>query len=198
MEALSTAYVLTGDGSYAHQAAILIDRVADLYPLFDFKTQGNYGNKPTLTNGAVDNWHDANRDMLIIALAYDRIRPALPGDTALVTFLSKQARQYRLDNPKTSWAEIRRNIEDRLFREALLVHPERVISNYPRGEVLRAVLIEILDEPGADRVLAEMLDTMVERASRVDGVTGEKGLSSYSAYTVAGPRRGSLCRWVPR
>jgi len=186
MEALSTAYVLTGDGSYAHQAAILIDRVADLYPLFDFKTQGNYGNKPTLTNGAVDNWHDANRDMLIIALAYDRIRPALPGDTALVTFLSKQARQYRLDNPKTGWAEIRRNIEDRLFREALLVHPERVISNYPRGEVLRAVLIEILDEPGADRVLAEMLDTMVERASRVDGVTGEKGLSSYSAYTVAG------------
>ncbi|MEI8315637.1 MAG: heparinase II/III family protein [Verrucomicrobiota bacterium] len=186
MEALSTAYVLTGDGSYAHQAAILIDRVADLYPLFDFKIQGNYGNKPTHTNGAVDNWHDANRDMLLIAMAYDRIRPALSGDTALVTFLSQQARHYHLENSKVCWEDIRRNIEDRIFRDALFVHPERVISNYPRGEIMRAVLIEILGEPGSDKVLAEMLDVIVERATRVDGVTGEKGLPSYCAYTIAG------------
>ena len=182
IEGLSTAYVLTGDGSYARQAAILIDRVADLYPLFDYRTQAQQAN----TNGAVDNWHDANRDMFLLAVAYDRIRPALPGDTALVAFLSAQARRYHLDNPKANWADIRRNIEDRLFREALLVHPERVISNYPRGEILRAVLIEILGEPGSEKLLEEMLLAMVDRATRVDGVTGEKGLPSYCAYTIAG------------
>ena len=182
IEALSTAYVLTGDGSYARQAAILIDRVADLYPLFNYRTQAQQAN----TNGAVDNWHDANRDMFLLALAYDRIRAVLPSDLALVDFLSAQARRYHLDNRKTHWAEIRRNIEDRLFREALLVHPERVISNYPRGEILRAVLIEILGEPGSEKLLQEMLLAMVDRATHVDGVTGEKGLPSYCAYTIAG------------
>ena len=180
IEALSTAYVLTGDGSYAHQAAILLDRVADLHPLFDFAVQVRQD-----SDGYVDVWHGANGDVLGMAFAYDRIRPALPGDTVLAAFLSEQARRYRLDNPKKNWADIRRNIEDRIFRDALLVHPERVHSNYPRGEILRMVLTEVLGEPGSDQVLAEMLDVMAERASRVDGVTGEKGLSSYCMYTIA-------------
>ncbi len=37
---LATAYVVTGETVYAHKAVILLDRVADLYPTFDFKTQG--------------------------------------------------------------------------------------------------------------------------------------------------------------
>jgi len=180
IETLSTAYVLTGDGSYARQAAILLDRVADLFPLFDHDRQVRQG-----TAGYVGPWHASNLHVLRMAFAHDRIRPALAGDTALVAFLSEQARRYRLDNPKKNWDDIRRNIEDRIFRDALLVHPERVSSNYPRGEILRMVLIEILGEPGSDKVLAEMLDVMVERATRVDGVTGEKGLSSYSMYTIA-------------
>ncbi|MCG3147498.1 MAG: hypothetical protein PCFJNLEI_00938 [Verrucomicrobiae bacterium] len=181
IEVLSTAYVLTGDGSYARQAAVLLDRVADLHPLFDFATQGVIYGAGQRSNGAVDNWHAANVDVLGMAFAYDRIRPALPGDAVLVEFLSRQARRYELANPKTSWADIQRNIETRIFREALHVHPERFVSNAPRGEILRAVLTEILGEPGAE----EMLDVMVANAVRVDGVTGEKGLASYCFYVIA-------------
>ena len=56
--ALSSAYQLTGDPVYAHKAAILLDRVADVYPAFDFMKQGilyesDHG------NGYVSVWHDA-------------------------------------------------------------------------------------------------------------------------------------------
>ena len=37
---LAAAYVITGERIYAHKAAVLLDRVADLYPRFDFGTQG--------------------------------------------------------------------------------------------------------------------------------------------------------------
>jgi len=185
IEALSTAYVLTGDASYAHQTAILLDRVADLHPLFDFATQGIIYEGGQRSNGSIDNWHAANRDVYALALAYDRVRAALPGDSTLVEFLSTQARRHVLENPKSSWADIQRNIETRIFREALTVHPERFISNAPRGEILNAVLIEILGDPGAEAIVAQMLDTMVRNTVRVDGVTGEKGLASYCYYVIA-------------
>ena len=37
---LAHAYILSADQIYAHKAAILLDRVADLYPTFDFGQQG--------------------------------------------------------------------------------------------------------------------------------------------------------------
>src|SRR5688572_15476085 len=37
---LTAAYILTGDRDYAHKAGVLLDRIADVYPTFDFKTQG--------------------------------------------------------------------------------------------------------------------------------------------------------------
>lgn len=37
---LSLAYAMSGDRVFAHKAAILLDRVADLYPTFDYLTQG--------------------------------------------------------------------------------------------------------------------------------------------------------------
>src|SRR5690606_17823559 len=37
---LSAAWAVTGEPEYARKAGILLDRVADLYPTFDFKTQG--------------------------------------------------------------------------------------------------------------------------------------------------------------
>lgn len=36
---LTAAYVVTGDPGYAHKAAALLDRIADLCPTFDFKTR---------------------------------------------------------------------------------------------------------------------------------------------------------------
>ena len=182
--ALAEAYVLTNETIYAHKAAILLDRVADLYPLFDFARQSTaYTNTPA-GDGYVTVWHDACEDTREMALAYALIRDALPGDTTLIAFLAEQARQYALENPKTTGEDIRRNIEERILRDAL-AHPYKIHSNYPRGDIALAVLTGILDPKGARAARATMHDVMIERATRVDGVTGEKGLPAYSAYTIA-------------
>jgi hypothetical protein len=78
---LSAAYLATGDPAYAHKAGVLLDRVADLYPTFDFGQQGVLYETEADT-GYVSTWHDACRETRELALAYDRVSPALQ-DVAL-------------------------------------------------------------------------------------------------------------------
>lgn len=178
---LGAAYVLTGDASYAHKALVMLDRVADLYPTFDFQPQGIMYEGPG-TAGYVSTWHDACEETRELALAYDMVFPALEGDGTLIAFLAKQATQYQLDNSKATVSDIRRNIEGRILRDAL-AHPEKVYSNYPRTEICKAVITKTLQEP--DEALWAILDPMLEKATAVDGVTGEKGLSGYASFTVS-------------
>ena len=74
---LGAAYVLTGDPAYAHKGAILLDRVADLWPEFDFKTQAVVYEKRLGSNGYVSTWHDACPEVREMALAYDMIFEAI-------------------------------------------------------------------------------------------------------------------------
>jgi hypothetical protein len=179
IDALAGAYVLTGEAVYAHKAAILLDRVADLYPLFDFKQQSVHKG---VSNGYVTTWHGACEDTRRLALAYDMIREAIPQDAALVEFLSGQARRYQLDNPKIQGSDIQRNIEERILRDAVR-NEHKVGSNYPRSAIAQDIFLRIL-EPANEAAARTRLETIVERATRVDGITGEKGLASYSAYTI--------------
>lgn len=178
---LSAAYVLTGDASYARQALIMLDRVADIYPTFDFKTQGVLYEGPG-SAGYVSTWHDTCEETRELALAYDMVFPALKDDAELVAFLAKQADAHQLENPKATEADIRRNIESRILRDAL-ANPEKIYSNYPRAEICKAVITKALQEP--DEALWAILDPMLEQATAVDGVTGEKGLSGYASFTVS-------------
>lgn len=177
---LSAAYVVTGDPVYARKAGILLDRVADLYPTFDFKPQGIMYEGPG-TAGYVSTWHDACEETREMALAYDMIFPVIQRDETLVAFLAGQAKTYKLDNAKTTFADIQRNIETGILRDAL-AHPEKIHSNYPRAEICQAVITRVLQEP--DEALWKILDPMLEKATAVDGVTGEKGLANYSAFTI--------------
>jgi len=177
---LSAAYVATGDPVYAHKALLLLDRVADLYPTFDFQPQGIMYEGPG-TAGYVSTWHDACEETREMALAYDMVFPALADATALHQFLAAQAKRYGLDNPKFDAAHIQRNIEGRILRDAL-ANPKKIHSNYPRAEICQAVITRTLQEP--DEALWAILDPMLEKATAVDGVTGEKGLANYSAFTI--------------
>ena len=58
IKALADAYIVTGEPVYARKAAILLDRVADLYPGFDYKTQATVYERPGAA-GYVSTWHDA-------------------------------------------------------------------------------------------------------------------------------------------
>jgi hypothetical protein len=187
---LAAAYVLTGDRVYARKAAIMLDRVADLYPSFDFLSQGlSYERAdPIVGAGMVTVWHDACRESMELALAYDMIFPAMADDRELVQFLAAKASAHRLENPKRSFADIQRNIEDGILRQVIR-RPDRILSNFPNTEVTLIMNQAIIGWPGNREPLEEALQAMLEKATAVDGLSGEKGLASYGAFapqTVAG------------
>ena len=180
---LANAYLATGDPVYARKAGILLDRVADLYPTFDFKEQAVVYEKKLGSNGYVSVWHDACEETREMALAYDMVFNGLAQDQELVAFLAGRAKAYALPNGKATFADVQRNIEDGLLRHPL-AHAERIHSNYPRTEIARAILEAVQGWPEQRPAVLERIDAMVRDATRVDGVTGEKGLGNYSSYVI--------------
>ena len=181
---LAAAYVFTGDPAYARKAAILLDRVADVYPDFDFGKQGEVYEAGG-SRGYVSVWHDACEETREMVLAYDQIFEAIRADAQLVHFLSTQARKHKLENPKATFADIQRNIEGRILRDALANRP-KIESNFPRTDVTLVLIHAVLGWPDNRKDVEALVDAFVKRATAVDGVTGEKGLSGYSSYTIAG------------
>ncbi|MGI6460613.1 MAG: heparinase II/III domain-containing protein [Candidatus Hydrogenedentales bacterium] len=180
---LAAAHLMTGDPVYARKAAILIDRVADLYPFFDFGEQG-FVYERKADRGYVSTWHDACEETREIVMAYDMIFEAIQDDPELTAFLSKKAAHYKLDNPKRRFADIQRNIETRILRDAI-TNRSRITTNYPRTEIALAIIHAVLGMPGNEAAFWEIVDPMLTRATAVDGVTGEKGLAGYSSYTIS-------------
>ncbi|MBI3920423.1 MAG: heparinase II/III family protein [Armatimonadetes bacterium] len=184
VQKLSAAYTITGEKKYSHKAAVLLDRVADLYPTFDFGKEGvMYEGPPSA--GYISTWHDACEETRELALAFDQIFEALDGDPELVSFLSQKAAKFGLANSKSSVAAIRGNIEDRLLKDALR-NRGKIHSNYPRTEIAIAIIKTVLGWPENRTEVYAALDPMIDKATAVDGVTGEKGLAGYSSFTIQG------------
>ncbi|MBI4559991.1 MAG: heparinase II/III family protein [Candidatus Hydrogenedentes bacterium] len=182
---LSAAYIATGDARYAYKAALLLDRVADVFPGFDFGKQGYVYETTQGTRGQISTWHDACEEVRYLALSYDRVFTAAQSqESALVGFLSLKAAQYKLENPKKSWADIRRNIEERIFVDTL-GHRERIESNQPRTDLALLVIKTVLNWPNNREEVLSLLDDIVAKGTAVDGLSGEKGLAG---YTTIAPR----------
>ena len=191
IKALADAYVMTGDRVYARKAGVLLDRVADVYPTFDFGEQGVvYERKGDA--GCISTWHDACEEVRELAIAYDQVREALHDDKELAAFLSGKAQEHGFDNPKSSFDDVRRNIEDRILRDTL-ERPDKIRSNFPRQPIALAVIRTVLGwAENRDEIVGAM-DEVIEQASAVDGVTGEKGMAGYSASVIQ-----SLARFLER
>jgi oligo-alginate lyase len=175
---LAAAHVATGDPAYAHKAGVLLDRVADFYPTFDFGKEGvMYEGAPR--SGYVSTWHDACVEVQELALAYDAVFESLAQDPELVAFLAVKAKQCQLANPKSSFADIQRNIEQRIFRDTLNNRP-KIESNYPATDVTIATLHTVLGWPDNRAEVMALLDGIISKATAVDGLTGEKGLTGYA------------------
>ncbi len=177
---LAAAHVVTGDKRYAHKAAVMLDRVADLYPTFDFKKQALLYER-VRGAGYVSVWHDACEETRELALAYDQIFEGIEGDQALVEFLQAKAEKFAPTNPKNSIQDIRANIEARILRDAL-ANTAKISSNYPRTPIAIAIMKAILRWPRKRDEVLSIIDGFLKRATAVDGVTGEKGLANYSAF----------------
>ncbi|MEN6315881.1 MAG: S-layer homology domain-containing protein [Clostridiaceae bacterium] len=118
LKSLRDAYLYTGDMKYGRAGAILIDRIADVYPDFDlmpyngilWNSHGGAGNGKILGR----QWECSLSK--IFAQAYDAFFPAMD-DPFVVDFLKTKALQYELDNDKSTPEKIRENCEDGILRE---------------------------------------------------------------------------------
>lgn len=121
VEALASAYTLTSEPIYAHKAAVLLDRIADVYPEMDFEPLAALGFEHShggTKRGRIEgcNWEALSARRL--AAAYDHIYDGIQNDTDLVAFCSQRAAQYQLGD-KGSTEELCRHIEDHLLVEIL-------------------------------------------------------------------------------
>ncbi|MDP6115153.1 MAG: heparinase II/III family protein [Planctomycetota bacterium] len=180
---LADAFIVTGDADYARRAAIILDRVADIYPRMDYAVQA-YVYEKKECRGYTSVWHDACEETRSMVLAYDAIRPGLQDNEGLVDFLSKQARTFGLD-AKDSIEAIQENIE-----HGLLHHPtensERIQTNFPRQLTLLTIIDAVLHWPERRDSVIDRVADIIEQSTSIDGTTGEKGLPAYSAYAVNG------------
>ncbi len=116
IRSLATAYALTGRPIYAHKAAILLDRLADVFADYDGKREQFFNNVwgeysdgllgPNYWDGGM--W--AQR-----AIDYDMVREGIGQVPETLAFIGEQARQFKVPMPKTSVEDIRRNIEQRVL-----------------------------------------------------------------------------------
>ncbi|MBT5828767.1 MAG: hypothetical protein HOH77_01130, partial [Candidatus Latescibacteria bacterium] len=179
---LANAYTVTGDRQYAYKAGILLDRVADLYPSFDFKREGVMYEKNG-DAGCVSTWHDACEEVRELILAYDQIRGAISEDDALADFLQAKFEQYALGVSKAKPIDVIQNIETRILQETL-DNFDKIRSNYPRQEIALITCHTVLGWPENREQVMELVDEMVETSTVVDGVTGEKGLAGYASGVI--------------
>ncbi|MBE6965852.1 MAG: hypothetical protein E7441_07450 [Ruminococcaceae bacterium] len=158
VENLSMAYLYTDDAKYGRAAAILIDRIADIYPDFDTT---ECGAKFLVSDGNTIKWSNgkttgASRGKIMgrlheyelitpCALAYDAVFPLL-SDSELISYLSEKAEKYKLENKKSNASEIAMNFENNVLREAHKCFLDyRISGNFGVPEKCHLITAVVLD-----------------------------------------------------
>ncbi|MBE9665498.1 heparinase II/III family protein [Mucilaginibacter boryungensis] len=116
---LADAFLYTGDQQYAHKAAILLDRIADVYPTMDWKPYADRGwfhsDKGT-GKGKIQGSIWENGTAQRFADDYDKIISGTVNDDALYAFLKKKSETYVLPTTKGNRDLFVKNIDDNILR----------------------------------------------------------------------------------
>jgi hypothetical protein len=149
--ALGLAYLYTGEQAYAHKGAVLLDRIADVYPLMDLDPWSDlelYNSHGGSGRGRVKGsiWENFLAESL--SQAYDMVFGGMADDEDLVPFLSGKASQWGLANDKTSIGRVRDNIEINLLREFIRsCRDRRIRGNEGMTQAAMATAAAVLDHP---------------------------------------------------
>ena len=165
LENLSMAYLFTGDLQYGRACAILVDRIADVYPSFDMTSFGaDYAAGYHTSNGSSGFgkivgciWECFLAQLFPVA--YDAVYD-MYDDPEVIAYLSKKAQQYHLSNDKKSGEKIRQNIEDNLLREIRdSLYNGQIMGNFGLPQNAMAVTAVVLDSHPETE---EMLDWLYQ------------------------------------
>lgn len=184
MNISAMAYVYTGEAKYGRIAAVLVDRIADVYPAMDvgvydpkYWNNGWYGGK--ILGGI---WETGL--VSSVAKAYDAVFD-LYDDPEVVSFLSARASKYKMANKKTTGNMIRQNIDDNFLREAIkALNTKQIYGNFGFHQQTAATIAVVLDTlPETSNLLnwmmtggGEVTPTILKNVSR-DGAGNESSPS---------------------
>ncbi len=149
VNSLRDAYLYTGDVRYGRTGAILVDRIADLYPGFDLDplakmgfANGDGGSKVGKIIGRI---HETYLQEDFVK-AYDAFFP-LYDDEQVISFLSGKAKTWTgIENKKLSGDAIRMNIEDNLLRESFeAIKNSKSNGNFGMCQSTCALVASVLD-----------------------------------------------------
>ena len=150
LKALVEAYAVTSERLYAHKAAVLLDRIADVYPEMDYKPYFRIGMQHShggTGEGRIQGCISECGGGTDLARGYDTIFDGVQGDVGLVDFCSSMATRYRLGD-KNSVAEICRHIERNLLLEILASTKDgRIRANTGSTQTCLATAAIALDDP---------------------------------------------------
>ncbi|WP_300600580.1 heparinase II/III family protein [Niabella sp.] len=116
---LANAFLYTGDQRYAHKAAILLDRIADVYPSMDwnpYARRGWYHSDGSTGLGKIEGSIWETGIVQAFADAYDKILSGTQNDPALYAFLKRQGAQYRLPNPKGTREQFVAHVDEGILK----------------------------------------------------------------------------------
>jgi len=177
--ALSDAYVYTQNKEYARRALILLDRLADFFPEYDYNNQGWMYEIFNLSVGYLSYGVNGAFEACSLATAYDSVAKEIYNDQFLVDYLIAKPSISKNENVKKNADDIRKNIETRIIKD-FIEHPIKLDSNYPYTEralaVGKAVLYWWEDK---DKVLDEVFE-IVRVTTLYDGLTGESSTGGYA------------------
>lgn len=132
LAALSDAYLYTGNKTYARKAAVILDRIADVYPDMDWKPyadRGWYHSDGGTNKGKIEGMIWETGVVQVFADSYDKIISGTLNNPELYTFLSRQSKEYRLPTQKGTRELFIKNVDDGILRTAF----KGVLSKQIRG-----------------------------------------------------------------
>ena len=132
LAALADAYLYTGEKRYAHKAAIMLDRIADVYPDMDWKPysdRGWYHSDGGRNLGKIAGSIAETGIVQMFANSYDKIISGTLDSPELFAFLQRQSEKYKLPTQKGTRELFIRNVDQRI----LLTATDAVLSEHIRG-----------------------------------------------------------------
>ncbi len=132
LDALADAFLYTGDQRYAHKAAILLDRIADVYPDMDwepYSKKGWYHSDGGSNKGKIEGSIWETNVVQRFADAYDKMISGTVNDPSLYLFLTMQSQKYKLPQAKGTRELFVENVDNGILRTAV----KAVFSRQIRG-----------------------------------------------------------------
>lgn len=118
--ALANAYLYTGEQQYAHKALVMLDRIADVYPDYDwapYAKMGYYHSDGGGGHGKIQGAIWETGTVMSFASAVDKVLSGTRDDPELYAFLASKAKQYKLKREKGTRELLVQNLDDGILRE---------------------------------------------------------------------------------